>query len=384
MAITSWTKTAQWAPGWSPEIESLWCDSVPSTLRDREGRLVLGNNPLTRRHRRNIAHKITGPDGGGRYPTPSPTGYLYDTLTFTEEIFRNAQTTATNRAYGRYQKAIRQGQGSSLGVAFASARQSADMILSKGKGLSDFLEKGPRVKPGHQRTLSQRSSDAYLEWIFGWTPLYEDIVSGLTTVITHNPVWDNQRIRVTATSHVQGVYTGQDAGYSVKDSYTMKCRVTYTCRVRVTNPNLWLANKLGLVALPSVAWDLVPWSFVVNRFGNFSQMIGSLTDSLGTTCLDESVTRTHTWTGTATYTNNIDPRINGWATYENRLKTRLVQTPLVPQLELRIPDLKVDDLSTLTALIGQKIPILSQVVPPIHRRYLTTKGYKIPREYWHL
>ena len=52
--------------------------------------------------------------------------------------------------------------------------------------------------------------------------------------------------------------------------------------VVVNNPNLFLANKLGMSPL-AVAWDLIPWSFVVGMFFNQGQLLRNLTAYAGVT-----------------------------------------------------------------------------------------------------
>jgi hypothetical protein len=52
---------------------------------------------------------------------------------------------------------------------------------------------------------------------------------------------------------------------------------------RISNPNAFLAQRLGLTNLPSVLWELVPWSFVVDWWVNVGGFIASLDDLLGVT-----------------------------------------------------------------------------------------------------
>lgn len=49
----------------------------------------------------------------------------------------------------------------------------------------------------------------------------------------------------------------------------------------VVNPNESLMQSLGLVNPLSVAWDLVPWSFVIDWFTGIGTFLGGLTDMYG-------------------------------------------------------------------------------------------------------
>lgn len=55
-------------------------------------------------------------------------------------------------------------------------------------------------------------------------------------------------------------------------------KVQHIADVRVTNPNLLLASRLGLTNPASIAWELVPFSFVVDWFGTVGEFLASWTD----------------------------------------------------------------------------------------------------------
>jgi hypothetical protein len=51
--------------------------------------------------------------------------------------------------------------------------------------------------------------------------------------------------------------------------------------VSVSNPNLAIANQMGFVNPLSVAWEAVPFSFVVDWFSNVGQCLSAMTDFVG-------------------------------------------------------------------------------------------------------
>jgi len=368
-------------------VESMTKNSVNSTGRDAEGHLILGNNPFNYSYRSNVAKKIGPADRDGRLASPEPTGNWYPSGSNSAPFATNA-TTAANRAYGKFQKNLRNGQGASLGVTFGSLPQTLDMIASKGEIVSRYMEKGPKspkTPAGRGKKRAEMYSGSYLEWIFGWAPLYEDMVNSLVTAITHQP--DQKSVFVKGVGTARGLATyraAQGYDFDVTDSVEIRTRVTYAARATVNNPNLWLANKLGLIALPSIAWDLVPWSFLLNGFGNFAQIVSSATDEVGLSLYSQSVTTSHHYWGKCNVQHRGQPLVKSWTTYDNRSKVRTVGSPLQPVLQLKLPDTSLEYATMVSALVVQKASKLIPVVPPIHREHLRRVGRPIPREYQHL
>lgn len=125
-----------------------------------------------------------------------------------------------------------------------------------------------------RRPLRKRAADTWLEYSFGWKPLIQDVYSTLD--LLQNPI---KAIKVDA-----------KRSYNVAYTETFRSRVVYGidfcrsgCEVSVSNPNLYLANNLGLVNPAVVVWELIPFSFVVDWFANVGQFLSSGTDWLGLT-----------------------------------------------------------------------------------------------------
>lgn len=82
------------------------------------------------------------------------------------------------------------------------------------------------------------------------------------------------------------LYHYTDAAEPGRESITIKLTAT------VTNPNLLLANQLGLVNPASVIWETTKYSFIVDWFVNVSGFIDNFTSHLGLSYKNTSVTRT--------------------------------------------------------------------------------------------
>lgn len=204
-------------------------------------------------------------------------------------------TQSSNMIKGRFAKPVKF-LGNMLGV-IKSAKQSGMKIPQLArpdpsmKDLSRFLDRietrlPARLKPktGPGAPGQTRLADYILEYEFGWKPLIEDFKTALSNFTHAIP---DEYIRVSAKrslSETVGNFvpsgTENDRSNGV---YVKMCQVrgSYVVQVQVSNPNLWLANYLGLINLPGIAWDLVPWSFVVNMFTNAGSLVNSLTYDVG-------------------------------------------------------------------------------------------------------
>jgi hypothetical protein len=132
-------------------------------------------------------------------------------------------------------------------------------------------------------------------------------------------------------------------------------------RVVVTNPNLFLANRLGLLNLPGVAWDLIPWSFVVNMVTNAAQMINSVTDFIGVACDNMSMTRTSFVTRNSEYygTAAVRPGFSKSECWEKR-KRRVTSSGVpAPKFEFKAPEFNLELAVIASSLILQRVSRLN-------------------------
>jgi hypothetical protein len=90
---------------------------------------------------------------------------------------------------------------------------------------------------------------------------------------------------------IQSLVDNSDAGGTafIRTTTYAKLRIHLFATVRVDNPNLFLANQLGLLDL-ALPWKLVPFSFLVDWFVNVEQMISSVSDWFGCTLIQPGTT----------------------------------------------------------------------------------------------
>lgn len=202
-------------------------------------------------------------------------------------------------AYDRLKDGV--GNSASLGASLAEFGQSVQMIAARVEQLLRFtraLKKGrlveaanslgvsPKVRP--KKTRSKDLASTWLEYSFGWSPLIGDIYNALEVLGSEIPDKPVEATASTRDIEWKLVPSGPwAAGYSRKFE---KIAVKYGTKVRVTNPNLYLWNQLGLVNPATVVWEVIPFSFVVDWFVNVEQFLGMGTDFLGLSMSDTYTT----------------------------------------------------------------------------------------------
>jgi len=192
---------------------------------------------------------------------------------------------ARNRAWSKLVDKVRQGPAS-LGVALAEAREACGMVakrfsqcyqaysaLRKGNFRKFLKELGIRAKRRHRNLRKSLPSDAsslWLEYSFGWSPLFQDVYDGINAIGQPIP---GGRFKA----------TGRE-GFSFSSYYeefSTNGRCLMGAFVEIDNPNSYLAQQMGLANPIQVAWELVPFSFVVDWVFDVGTCIGALTDFFG-------------------------------------------------------------------------------------------------------
>lgn len=342
--------------------EDFFSDSVGSPRVN--GKLMLTGNPYSRQLSQNVQYQF----GGGSweyYPTVPTVNSAYFGPSSSEA--QSARASAYNQAYARLRGKLYKGNAS-LGVTLGSYRQSADMIRARARQLANVSEEYHRL---FNRSLAIRRGDtqsiasAHLEVIFGWQPLVQDIWSAANTVIQHadvtlQPVSGRGRAYYEARRR-NWPWEPQDVAF---ESGTVK--VSLSTLVRIENPNLWLAERAGILNPAAVAWDLVPWSFLVNMVTNIGSLVNSVTDFAGLSFDNETTTTTWYISGSQRRENEY-PRDHpgyGWAsaTYRQEIKGRTLGPIPRPSFEFKIPEVNWSTAAMLTSLAVQKVRKLDRLL----------------------
>lgn len=251
---------------------------------------------------------------------------------------------AYNRAYEKF-KAECQPDSAGLAINLAQRKQAIDMIANRSMqilGFANSLRRGNlpaalkslgllkdqkatkivrkygrkyifhngtwKLRKGFHRSkvggklqsnlpTSRSSSDLFLELHFGWEPLVGDIHSSIDVLQAGVPP---ERVSTSSTRKYTTKWNTSTASDPI-NYYEETHRGTWriSADINVSNPNLWLANQLGLVNPAAVIWDAIPFSFVLGWFVNVDSFLASFTDFWGLSLTNQSITSHWIMTGHA-------------------------------------------------------------------------------------
>lgn len=234
--------------------------------------------------------------------TPSPywLSSKYSTATFHDTWLDShspeslSETKANNEALTHYVNKIRDVQTSFQGGVFlGELKEAVDLIRNPVKsirdGVSSFLDSATKRNRTMRNLTSARKrdilADSWLEYSFGWKPFVNDLAEGLETFANANNDWDKSGWKT-----VYGVgedeipiYKGQvTLGTSTPSLRTnlhrkSKVIVKYKGQVDRSLNAVYDAQNMGLDlhSVPLAAWEIVPWSFLIDYFTNFGDIISA-------------------------------------------------------------------------------------------------------------
>lgn len=222
----------------------------------------------------------------GNFPTQSITD---------AEVESVSSASATNLALSKLAQNIYEAHTAFQGSTFiGELRESLRMLRSPAKTLRQKLPGllnayGKNVKRGTKRREANRIvNDTYLEWTFGVRPLINDVSSAhalLSNLIQSEALHRDVTLRGTGKSSVQLASTQQSIGATAPFILgtritSQEARVRFLAGYRLNNNSFQQtpAKVLGLSPenwIPT-AWELLPWSFVVDYFTNIGDIVTAL------------------------------------------------------------------------------------------------------------
>ena len=255
-------------------------------------------------------------------------------------------TLAKNRSWDKLVD-YATGGGSELGTSIAEGRESYGMLrtrtdktvkaleaipkkvatirrayktLRRGnfKKFLNILGVGPKRKHRSKvRAKVNETSSLWLEYSFGWKPMVTDIYKSVAIVCS--PV-DVPSRREYATSGVRfnnvetNAYATPDYQRQMSASGIVLVRQSTT--MEIMDHNLVLMNKLGLLNPASIAWELVPFSFVADWLTGIGRVIASITDLAGIFTKDSCNTTYWRMKISGAYGRIENKLIVGWNYYQ--------------------------------------------------------------------
>jgi hypothetical protein len=204
--------------------------------------------------------------------------------------------------------------------------------------------------PSYIRDESKRAASTWLEWTFGWSPLIKDIggaVEALQREFPTEPITGSG----SGTSDSTVGQWPYGPGDIVHTQVLTKVRIKAI--MHVSNPNLLLANELGFVNPVQVAWEAVPFSFLVDAFIPINRFLGSFTDLLGVSLERPFITATRNAQGNSFWAYqsvSVSKEENGYG-IQRTIPSSLPIPGLLDRVKFPTPDL--GRAATMTALAIQ-------------------------------
>lgn len=217
--------------------------------------------------------------------------------------YADERSMAINTAIAEFRQRL--SESAELAVNLAERKQAMDMITNRAHQLFSAARAlrrgGPfaflselkitpdsstlrKARKDHRKwKRSKDFSNLWLEYHFGWSPLVKDIgnaVDFLQGPIPMGPISAKGRRVSLDFSEVVS-----DSTDLLRSTTTRNIKGWIQCKVggqvHMTNSDLFLANRMGFTNPFVVAWELVPFSFVVDWFVNVSDVLRNFDGYVG-------------------------------------------------------------------------------------------------------
>jgi len=259
---------------------------------------------------------IINPDADSMISSSSYGGYPLSTSSTAI-----TETSLRNRAEVKALSSISE-QKAGVGEDLATFSQVIEMFHSKASALEAalrFFKEDYRMhrfrhitqrflRKGY-KTFPKDLSELFLEYVYGWKPLVSDLYGtiellreyskGVKPIILHG---HGQATDTKSRSWAKGkpgwVSTGHWAEFTTSEQ--SKVRVDLYGQVDPSLVAFRALNQLGLINPVSLAWELIPWSFVVDWFVPIGPVLQAFTAPIGLKLVSgtiaQRISRTHVGT----------------------------------------------------------------------------------------
>lgn len=247
-----------------------------------------------------------------------------------------------------------------LAQSMAEYRQTVDLFVDYSSRFIKIARGLVRRDPSvlfPRRQWSKAAASNWLQFQYGVIPLMSDIEGGVNALYARTllPLYRTGRVSLRAssdkTSVLDAFYLGRKIGqahkYSRADSFQM---INYRCQFNL-NETASTISRLGLSNPAVLAWELIPFSFVVDWFVNVGDCLQSLDTSSQISSLE--VIRSSK-VKTATVATRRSGLWAGYGTYDEIVynRTSPVALSLIVRPEFS-PNLNITRLLNSLALLRQ-------------------------------
>lgn len=222
-----------------------------------------------------------------------------------------------------------------LAMAFAERKQAANMLTKRigqvvllanavksgnYKAASRLLDSWKLPKPSREARFKQTSNNLgnyWLEYQYGWRPLLSDIRGSAELIADSYGAQKPTRFTSSATvrANVNGRYAAGSlgAGYGFDEGFSGSYVETtrYVLEVIEDGSTLQVLSQTGISNPMLLAWELVPYSFVVDWFLPVGDYLKQLTYAQGLSFKRGTVTRRTEINGSSSMTKRYESSSGG-------------------------------------------------------------------------
>jgi len=216
--------------------------------------------------------------------TSWPTGPL-EPPDHPQDLGSDAESESTTKALNN----LRGKNRIQLGASLAESRQVVDMIAGNTSTVLNAYRAGRRGNWGSiPRILGMDSgsvltgkftANKWLEYQYGWKPLLGDIYSGYTALKEGFRTFGPPIYMSSGTGRRTSSRSVIVNGYEMNIDYEWFCNTKLW--YRVTNSTIDTIDSAGLLNPASVAWELIPYSFVIDWFVPIGNVLSALSATAG-------------------------------------------------------------------------------------------------------
>lgn len=326
--IDSLAAPANWMVG----IKETMLDIVTPRYQQRSANGDIIVNPMEKRKdERRITcetRTYTLTNGSGQVytaRTPQSPGGLNTVMYPVEHMFEHVSNEGNlKKLAGTQAHANVDGPTFAGAVFIGELRETIGFLRSPISGWNKFLSglRNP-ARQARARSIGHFLRDNWLGYRYAVRPLMHDIASACKAI--DEVVSNHKPTRHTARGSGSGDQTRQTDtivnGYQGVGTWSVSTKTT--CQTRCKSGVIYEMSRsrdtfgVGLAQLPITAWELVPYSFVVDWFANIGPYIEAITPKLG-------VSQLGSWT--TTESDVTTQRITRWVTGGNSGSTPRVIT----------------------------------------------------------
>jgi len=270
---------------WKTQVRNHQNATTPLSGRKKTIRYKLGHITVT--------GEVDKPLGGNpRVRTSYADGVLCPHYGFSGSFYNSPKVE--NQASAGFYKKLRSVQTSfETGIFLGELQESIRMLMSPAKslrrGVDDYL--GALKKRRRRGRIQNRQilADTWLEYSFGWKPLVRDANQALEALAFRaaQEAFHNDYVMVKFTARDETIFqspmidyqpTGTHLYMSVDRYHEYKHHVRHMGAMRISAKGLSDKSKYWGISLEDfapTAWELLPWSFLIDYFSNIGDVIAA-------------------------------------------------------------------------------------------------------------